>query len=157
MRTNGQPSWQLFPERWSLSNPNRIKTQGDTSPKFLNQKQATENHIRTKTPVKKKKNNQKTCIWGFRPNLAQAGLYGHRRWIEACNLEALYYLCSKKKVLISCAVTTQLICTLCFRICPKRISPKCVSHFIVKHICRCLYMVFFIVLVIKPTRSNFYY
>ena len=26
MRTNGQPSGQLFPKRWSLSNPNRTKS-----------------------------------------------------------------------------------------------------------------------------------
>ena len=26
MRTNGQPSGQLFPKRWQLSNPNRTKS-----------------------------------------------------------------------------------------------------------------------------------
>ena len=64
------------------------------------------------------------------------GLYTHRRWLEACNIRykkkrdciiyvaiirleisvlgskgGTYYLCSEKKVLISCAVTSQLICT----------------------------------------------
>ena len=26
---------------------------------------------------------EKTCLWGFRPDRTQNGLYNHRRWLEA--------------------------------------------------------------------------
>ena len=50
-RTYGQPSEQLFPKRWPLSNLNGAKqlvNTNETSPK-LTSKQATENHNRTTT------------------------------------------------------------------------------------------------------------
>ena len=37
-------------------------------------------------------------------------------------VEALYYPCSKIKLLISCTVTAQLTCTFVFRICKKQVS-----------------------------------
>ena len=48
-RTYGQPSEQLFPKRWSLSNPNRTQyehTQAEMSTKLRHQTQATANHNR---------------------------------------------------------------------------------------------------------------
>ena len=55
MSTNGQPSGQLFPKMWSLSNQNRTKSimnkhkvkHPRNITKTLTPKQATEDHIRT--------------------------------------------------------------------------------------------------------------
>ena len=52
-RTNGQPSEQLFPIRWPLSNRNRTKNNMNTQKTKRHQKltpeQATENHTKTTT------------------------------------------------------------------------------------------------------------
>ena len=48
----------------------------------------------------------------FRPGLTQADMYSlSRRYLEEVGL---YYLCSETKVLISCAITAQLICAFVF-------------------------------------------
>ena len=74
---------------------------------------------------------EKTGHQGFRPGPIQTGLFNHRRWLEACNFgirkKSDYTIqVVKTKALISCAVTSQLICVfvaadlrLCFRICKK--------------------------------------
>ena len=58
-------------------------------------------------------------VRGFRTGLTQTGLYSHKRWLEAGNLgfrkkrDCSIYV-AKTKGLISCAVTTQLICGFVF-------------------------------------------
>ena len=47
MRTNGQPSGQLFPKRWSRSNPNRTKGIVNEHKLKHHQNSVTDNHIRT--------------------------------------------------------------------------------------------------------------
>ena len=61
----------------------------------------------------------KTSLRGSRPILTQTGLYSHRRWLEAWNFvfskkrdHTIYEV--KTKVMISCAVTVQLICVFVF-------------------------------------------
>ena len=62
---------------------------------------------------------EKTDLRGFRPGSTQTGLYNHRRLLEAWNFgfkkkrDCTIYV-AKTKVLISSAVTTQLICVLVF-------------------------------------------
>ena len=62
---------------------------------------------------------EKTGLWCFRPGPTQTRLYSHRRWLEALNFglrkkrDFSIYV-AKTKVLISCAVTAQLICIFVF-------------------------------------------
>ena len=67
--------------------------------------------------------HDKICIRFFRSCPTQTVLYGHRRWLEACNFEFRKKRYSNSttcidvantKVLISCAVTAQLICAFVF-------------------------------------------
>ena len=63
--------------------------------------------------------HEKTGLRGFRPGATQAGLYSHRRWLEAWNFglgkqrDCTIHV-TKTKALISCAVTVQLICVFVF-------------------------------------------
>ena len=61
----------------------------------------------------------KTGLWGFRPGLTQTDLYSHRSRLEAYNFgfkkkRNCTIPVAKTKVLISCAVTAQLICAFVF-------------------------------------------
>ena len=63
--------------------------------------------------------HEKTNNSGFRPGLTQIGLCSYRKGLEACNFgfnkKRNCTICVvKTKVLISCAVTAQLICAYVF-------------------------------------------
>ena len=63
--------------------------------------------------------HEKTCLWGFRPGLTQTKLYSHRRWLDAYNFRFILKRdctinVAKRKVLISCGVTAQLICAFVY-------------------------------------------
>ena len=63
--------------------------------------------------------SEKTGLRGFQPGPTQTGLYSHRRWLEAGNFvyrkkrDGTIYV-AKTKALLSCAVSTQLICVFVF-------------------------------------------
>ena len=70
---------------------------------------------------------EKTCLWGFLPGSTQTGLCSHRRWLEDRNFgfrkkRDCTIFVAKTKALISCAVTTQLICTFVFTYAKSRFS-----------------------------------
>ena len=72
---------------------------------------------------------EKTGLRGFRPGLTQTGLYSHRRWLGAGNFGFRKkwdrtIRVAKTKALISCAVTTQLICVFV----AKRRETDLISH-----------------------------
>ena len=68
--------------------------------------------------------------WGFRPGPTQTGHYSCKRWLEArkfglsIKVEGLYFpiYVAKTKALISCMVTTQLICAFVFAYAKSRFS-----------------------------------
>ena len=49
--------------------------------------------------------HKKTCLGGFRPGRTQTGVYSHRRWLEACNLES-------RGIVLSVAKTKALVYSL---------------------------------------------
>ena len=63
--------------------------------------------------------HEKTYRRAFRPGPTQTGLYNQRKWLEARNLrirkkrDCIIYV-TQAKVMISCLVTTQLICAFIF-------------------------------------------
>ena len=62
---------------------------------------------------------EKTGLRCFRPGPTPTGLYGHRRWLEACNVVFIKkrdctIRVAKTKALISFAVTAKLICVFVF-------------------------------------------
>ena len=123
MRTNGKASWQLFPKRWSLSNPNRIKSimnkhkvKHHRNSETKNRQQST--HIRTKTPVEKKHTTRNLYL-GFQTKSGTSWSVRPQKHVLLRNCTTYV---AKPKALISWAVTTQLICAFCFHLCIKQVS-----------------------------------
>ena len=70
-------------------------------------------------PLRFMPTHEKACLWGLRSSLTQSDLYCHRRRLEASNFRLKKKKNSnihgaKTKMLISCAVTAQLICVFAF-------------------------------------------
>ena len=59
----------------------------------------------------------------FRPGPTQTGLYSHRRWLEAANVEELYYPCGENKGADQLRSYCEADLRLCFRLCRLLVFP----------------------------------
>ena len=62
--------------------------------------------------------------FGLRSGPTQTGLYGHRRWLEAGNLEELYYPSSENKGADQLRSYCKVDLRLCFRLCTLLVFPR---------------------------------